>query len=208
MKKKIDLDNWSRKEHFEFFNKFEEPYYSVVVNVDVTKAYSNAKEQGLSFFLYYLHCALSAVNQVESFKYRVEGTELFLYDKINVSPTVDRADGSFGFGFIEFEPELKSFVQTASATLERLRAATGLFSPNSDRQDVIHFSALPWLNFTGLTHARSFTWRDSVPKVSVGKVTEDNGRKLMPVSVTVHHGLTDGRHVGEFVELFQQWLDQ
>ena len=53
-KKEIDLINWPRKDHYEFFSQFEEPFFGVTVNTDCTLAYKNAKEKGASFFLYYL----------------------------------------------------------------------------------------------------------------------------------------------------------
>jgi len=34
-----------------------------------------------------------------------------------------------------------------------------------------------------------------------------NGRRLMPVSVEVHHALVDGLHVGRFHAAFQRRLD-
>ncbi|HMX59624.1 MAG TPA: CatA-like O-acetyltransferase [Chitinophagales bacterium] len=50
MKKRIDIDNWNRKEHFLFFSKFEEPFFGVTIKVDCTSAYKKAKEKGVSFF--------------------------------------------------------------------------------------------------------------------------------------------------------------
>jgi len=58
-----------------------------------------------------------------------------------------------------------------------------------------------------LSHARSFSFPDSIPKISFGKMTELDGVKTMPVSVHVHHGLMDGFHVGQFVDKFQQLMD-
>lgn len=54
MKRKIDIEHWERKELFNFFKDFDEPYY------------------GISFFLYYLYLVLKAVNRTEAFKYRIE----------------------------------------------------------------------------------------------------------------------------------------
>ena len=53
MKQKIDLATWNRKEHFEFFSKFEEPFFGTTIQFDCTKAYHKAKELGVSFFVYY-----------------------------------------------------------------------------------------------------------------------------------------------------------
>jgi chloramphenicol O-acetyltransferase type A len=45
----------------------------------------------------------------------------------------------------------------------------------------IHFSAIPWLNFTSLSHARSYTFPDSSPKISFGKMTiSENGKEPCP----------------------------
>ncbi|HNZ72690.1 MAG TPA: CatA-like O-acetyltransferase, partial [Prolixibacteraceae bacterium] len=66
---------------------------------------------------------------------------------------------------------------------------------------------IPWLDFTGISHARSFSHPDSCPKISFGKVTEKEGIKTMPVSVHVHHALVDGYHVGLFIDKFQDLLN-
>lgn len=39
-------------------------------------------------------------------------------------------------------------------------------------------------------------------------MTENDGVLSMPVSVHVHHALADGYHVGQFVELFQNLMDE
>ncbi|GGH05845.1 chloramphenicol acetyltransferase [Mucilaginibacter phyllosphaerae] len=206
MKTKINLDTWYRKDHFNFFNSFEEPFFGATANVEVTVAYQKAKEQGVSFFLYYLHCILVAANKIEAFKYRVENGEVFLYNQINCSATIGRADTTFGFSYIDYKADLNEFIAVAQQEIQRIQSTTGLeLRPVFD---VLHVSAIPWVNFTGLTHARSFSFKDSMPKISLGKIMDEGGKKTMAVSVTVHHGLMDGRQVGEFIDLFQQLLNQ
>ena len=67
---------------------------------------------------------------------------------------------------------------------------------------------MPWIKFTSVSHARSFSHADSVPKISFGKMTEVAGKKLMPLSIHVHHALMDGYHVGQHIDLFQELLNQ
>jgi chloramphenicol O-acetyltransferase type A len=207
MKQLIDIDTWARKDHFNFFRQFEEPFFGVTVNVDCTTAYARAKEQGLSFFLSYLHKALAAANSVEAFRYRIGGNEVFLYDVVNASPTINRPDGTFGFSYIDFNADFTAFAEEAQKEIERVQNSTGLV-PAVSGENVIHFSSIPWINFTSLSHARSFSFNDCIPKISFGKMTEVEGVKAMPVSVHVHHALMDGYHVGQFVERFQQLLDE
>ena len=75
-------------------------------------------------------------------------------------------------------------------------------------ENIIHFSAVPWINFTGLTHSRNFGVTDSCPKISYGKMVEENGKKSMALSVTAHHGLIDGYHIGLFIEALQTELNK
>ena len=80
--------------------------------------------------------------------------------------------------------------------------------PSAQGGSEIHFSAIPWVDFTSLSHARSFTFPDSAPKISFGKVTEKDGIKTMAVAIHIHHGLADGYHVGQFVEEFQKLMNE
>lgn len=207
MRKKLDVRTWPRREHFEFFRKFEEPFFGIVSNVDITNAYHVAKEQNTSFFLYYLHAIMAAVNEVEVFRYRISGDDIYIYDVVNVSATLTREDNTFGFSFMEYNLDFKTFHTAAKQEIERVRTTPGLFTREFNEDNMIHFSALPWVSFTSLSHARSFTFPDSCPKISVGKMTSVNGVMTMPVSVHVHHALMDGYHVGLFFESLQQKLN-
>ena len=102
MKQKLDLNTWNRKEHFLFFKQMEEPFYGITTTIDCTKAYAKAKELGVSFFSYYLHKTLSAVNAIENFRYRIIGDEVYIFDVIDASATVMREDTTFGFSYMPY----------------------------------------------------------------------------------------------------------
>ena len=207
MKHHLDLATWNRREHFEFFSGFDEPFFGLVATVDCTAALAEAKRLGIPFFLYYLYQTLQAVNAVENLRYRIEGGQVYGYNRIHASATIGRPDHTFGFSFIEQHDELAAFVRGAEAEITAVQASTGLrLSPATARPDVIHFSALPWVRFTGLTHARSFGAPDSAPKISVGQTYPAGAATLMPVAINVHHALADGYHVGQFLAEFQQRL--
>jgi chloramphenicol O-acetyltransferase type A len=69
--------------------QFEEPF-GATVTIDCTKAYATAKEIQTSFFIYYLHKTLEAVNHIECFKYRIAEDNVYVYDQINASATIGR----------------------------------------------------------------------------------------------------------------------
>ena len=207
MKQKLDLNSWNRKEHFLFFKQMEEPFYGITTSIDCTKAYAKAKELGVTFFSYYLHKTLSAVNAIENFRYRIIKDEVYVFDVIDASATVMREDTTFGFSYMPFSEEIIGFAKTVQTEIERIQSTTGVFTREYP-ENLIHFSALPWINFSSLSHARSFTWPDSCPKISYGKLIDENGTKSMPVSIHVHHGLVDGYHVGLFLDALQQLMNE
>jgi chloramphenicol O-acetyltransferase type A len=207
MRKVIDIDNWNRKEHFNFFSQFSEPFFGVTIKMDCTKAYSKAKEKQVSFFLYYLYRALKAANEIDNFKYRIVDNQVYEFDTINASPTINRPNGTFGFAYMDYVKEENSFYEKALEEIEKVQSSNSLL-PAISGENVIHFSAIPWIDFTSISHARSFSHPDSCPKISFGKMTQTQGIKSMPISIHVHHALMDGYHVGQFVEKFQKLMNE
>jgi chloramphenicol O-acetyltransferase type A len=208
MKTLLDLENWSRKEHFLFFKQLEEPFFGITTTIDCTKGYKTAKQLETSFFVYYLHKTIAAVNAIESFRYRIIENDIYIYDTIDVSATIMRDDKTFGFSLIEYSADFEIFAANTFKEIERIKNTPGLFTREFPSENVIHFSAVPWINFTSLSHARSYTFPDSCPKISFGKmIIDQDGKRTMSMSIHVHHGLMDGYHVGQFVDYFQELMN-
>lgn len=208
MKALLDIENWTRKEHFLFFKQFEEPFFGLTVEIDCTNAYASAKQLKTSFFIYYLHQTMIAVNTIEPFRYRIIDDAIYIYDTINASATILREDTTFGFSLIKYSPDYAIFAKNTLEEIERIKNTTGLFTTEFTDNNLIHFSALPWINFTSLSHARSHTVPDSCPKISFGKMMESkDGKKTMSMSVHVHHGLIDGFHLSQFVNCLQDLMN-
>ncbi|EHO15225.1 chloramphenicol acetyltransferase [Myroides odoratimimus] len=207
MRTKIDTTQWERGEQYAFFKQFTEPFFGITVQVDCTTVYNRAKANEDSFFLTYLHDALRAANEVEAFRYRIVDNEVYLYDEVHASPTINRPNGTFGFAYMNYYADKQTFFAEAKSEIESVQQSTSLL-PASNSENVLHISALPWLDFTSMSHARNLDFPDSCPKISFGKVMEENGRKRMAVSIHGHHALMDGYHVSQFVERFQELLNE
>ncbi|MFZ6772577.1 CatA-like O-acetyltransferase [Undibacterium sp. SXout7W] len=207
MKKIINLAEWNRREHVEFFSQCSEPFHSVVVHLDCSAAYQHCKTYKKSFFLLYLHQILLAINATESMRYRIENGEVVDFDVIHANATIGRADHTFGFCPINFERDIEIFVSEAEPRMQAVRNSNGLcFNDECKRLDVIHFSAIPWMSFSSITHARRFDVNDSIPKISVGKIFQQADKWMMPVATFVHHGLADAYHIHQFLDHLQRGL--
>lgn len=207
MRKEINVETWYRKDHFEFFSKFDEPFYGITAKVDCTETYHTAKKNGHSFFLSYLHKSLVAVNRTVQFRYRIVDGKLYEYETIDASPTINRENGTFGFSHLKYRENFEDFLALALPAIEKVRNSNRLM-PDESGENVIHCSAIPWIDFTSISHARHYAHPDSCPKIAFGKMTSDNGKLFMPVSVHVHHALVDGYHVGQFMEELQKLMQE
>ncbi|MBI1224806.1 MAG: chloramphenicol acetyltransferase [Bacteroidetes bacterium] len=207
MYKTLDTTTWKRREVFHFFRKFDDPFFNVSANVDVTAFFDFCKKQHLSFSLASLYSSSLAANAIEEFRMRLVGGEVRTYDKVHPSVTVLHDDETFSFCYLEMQSDLVSFVSVGRERIdEQLR--TRHLEPGDDEHDKLHYSIMPWVSFTAVKHARRFGREESVPKLVFGKIFEENGRRKMPVSVEANHALMDGLHVGKYFELFQEQLNR
>ena len=200
----IDVATWERAGVFAFFKEFSEPYHGVCLRVDCTATYRYAKEHRLSIFLALVHRSLSAAHDVENFRLRAVDGAVRRYDRINGGSAIGRANGTIGFGFYPFDPDLLRFVESAAAVIERAKGRNDL--ERYADGDLIRYSVLPWFDFTSISHARDERLDDSAPRITFGKITERDGRWTMPVSIHVHHGFVDGEHVADYIRLFEERL--
>lgn len=204
MKYKIDTTTWKRREHYEFFNGMDDPFWGTVVPVDFTECYLEAKKRRTSFFLCSLHRILTAVNRIEAFRYRIENGGSGLLRPNPREPDYRTRGRQLRLRVLRVLSDLHEFIRAAERETERVKAADGLcLGAGAGRTDLIYFSAVPWFAFTEMKHARSANRGDSIPRISTGKLTRSGDRLTMPVSLDVHHGFIDGRQAGEFFALLE-----
>ena len=207
--KVIDLDSWSRREHFEFFTTFDDPTLGIVSEVDCSKAYTLVKDRQLSFFAWYMHKSVLAVDAVEELKFRIVDGQVVYFDEIHAGPTIGREDGTFGFSFIPFDRDFMAFSQSIKDEILEVKNNPGLrLGVDADRKNVVYYSTLPWIAFTGLKHPYSANDVSGIPKITFGKVHLREGKRILPVAVHAHHGLVDGLHVGKYLDIFQSLLNE
>lgn len=207
--KLINLDTWKRKEHFEFFSQFENPNLGLVTEVNCTKTYLDCKKSDSSFFATYMHKSMRAVNAVPEFKYRIIDGKVYELDIINAGTTIGRSDGTFAFAYVLFSDNFHEFEKNLKKEVKAVEESTGLrLAGEAGKVDLIRHTTIPWIHFSGLLHPTMNDKTDSVPKISFGKASLREGEYYLPISVEAHHGLVDGVHVAQYLEKFQQFLNE
>ncbi|HSV50491.1 MAG TPA: CatA-like O-acetyltransferase [Burkholderiaceae bacterium] len=206
MGRTIDLANWKRAQHYAFYKDFQQPFFSVNADVDVSALRRACQAPGgASFFLASLFLSLQAANGVEAFRLRIRNEAVWLHDEVHAGSTILLPDDTFTFATFPLVHDFGTFQSRGQEEIRRRTAAPGL-AAGAGGDELIHYSVLPWIHFTSFTNALHSA-ADSVPKIVFGKYRQQGGNWRMPVSVQVHHALVDGIDVARFLEGFQERLD-
>ena len=202
----LDVANWSRRELFEFFIGYSNPYFNVCTSVDVTKLIALVRGRpGVKISLAIHYFALRIANEIEPFRYRLKDEKVFVYDVINGGTTVLLPNESFAYAYFDYEHDFEAFITGMGEAIDEIRTGSGKLKPTM-RDDVIYHTTLPWISFTSFAHARTRGRGDSVPRIVFGKFARENERMMMPISLEVHHALMDGLHVGRYLSRLEEAL--
>lgn len=201
----VSMNDWPRKEIFDFFSPMSQPFFSVTFRQDVTKLYRFAKENGISFYYALTYLCTRAVNQVNAFRYLIKDGQLYLSDGRSPSFT-DLHPGCEQFHIVTMPCE-GDIVSFSRAAREKSRAQTTFIDMTAETDDLIYISCLPWVELTALTNERDFDKDDSIPRLAWGKYVEENGRKTVHMSMELNHRFVDGIHVGKFHEILSEFIE-
>ena len=204
---KFDINSWNRKAQYEFFKNYNDPFFNLTTNIDVTGLYNYCKEKNISFFLACLHYALETANEILEFRLRIIDDQVYEFDSIDIGSTVLNDDNSFPFCHFEKQESILKFESSGKEVLKK-HQENKYFVSNKDIINVIYASSIPWISFTSIKHARDIEREKSgIPKFVFGKYFKEDNYLNMPFSIEVHHALIDGYHVGKFIENFQKRID-
>ncbi|PCI07504.1 MAG: chloramphenicol acetyltransferase [Flavobacteriaceae bacterium] len=205
--KKFDTDSWNRKTQYEFFKNYEDPFFNLTTQLNVTNLYQYCKKNELSFFLGCLYLAGESANEMLEFRLRIIDNTVVEFDSIDIGSTVLHDDNTFSFCYFNRKNSIFDFDKKGKRTLQKQKE-NRRFDSNKNLENVIYCSFIPWTSFTSFKHAQNIERGSSgIPKFVFGKYFEENAVKKMPFSIEVHHALMDGYHVGKFLEIFQDKID-
>ena len=83
----IDMDQYARRSHFNYFRSLPYPYVGVTVNVDVGALLTFCREHGFSFYLMFLHASALAADGVRELRQRIRDCGIIEYSECPTSHT-------------------------------------------------------------------------------------------------------------------------
>ena len=201
---KIDQKSWKRKRHYALYSNASWPYISFTTPLDITKLYQKCQQEKINFFSYFLFITITALNEIENFRYRIIDREIILFDRVDPSFTVfDSSDELFYFADALYCDALKNFIDQVE-NAKKLALFTKCLN-GGGRQDVVHFSCTPWFDFSDVVQPIPIETGYCIPKVMWGKYTIHHDRITIPFSIMAHHGLVDGFHIAKLFDLITKY---
>lgn len=66
--KKIDMDTWARREHYEYYTKQLKVEYNITANVDVKNILDFCHSKGYKFYPAMIYLVTKTLNRIDNFK--------------------------------------------------------------------------------------------------------------------------------------------
>lgn len=202
----VDIENWKRKDHYNYFKQLDYPHFNICGNVDITNFYKYIKKDKLPFFVSVLYASTKTANSIKEFRYRIREEKLIEHAIVSPSFTVMGEDEVFSFCTVNFIEKYSDFKNKALEEIEKTKNNVNI-KDEPGRDDLLYITSIPWISFTNITHPIQMKPVDSIPRISWGKYFEESGKIKLPFSVQAHHALVDGVHVGRFFNTIQEILD-
>ncbi len=203
----IDINDYKRKKHFDFFMKQDYPHMNLCANVEITRFVDFLKSNKFPFYFSLIYLSIRTANQIKEFHHRIREGKIIEHEVIHPSFSVMAKDDIFSFCTSEYSTDFHTFLQNAQEEAEKVKVKP-VIEDEPGRDDLVYITCIPWVSFTSISHPMHLHPVDSIPRIAWGKYFKDNNKLLLPFSVQVHHALMDGVHVGRFFKLFQELLDE
>ena len=200
----IDLEQYNRRDHFNYFKELGYPYVGLTVNVELTQFMENLRKTGDPFYLSFVYQVVSAANAVPEFRRRIEKECIVEYEYCLASCVVMKEDDTFGYCTLDCNQPFADFLIEGKAKIEATKK-TGTIEDDEAVGSLFFLSCVPWVTYTSLIQAVPIP-ADSNPRFTWGKYFEQNGKYWMPVSVLAHHALVDGYQLSQFYKKLEELL--
>lgn len=205
----IDKSKWIRKSAYEAFIGYDNPTFSICSRLDVTNLYNFCKANGKSFFASLVFVITRELNAMENFRLRIKGRNVVLYDKVDPSYVVLADDGAITTSIAEMTNDFEEFHKTVTADIQKVKKEGSQKKFGSKILDVVYFSSLKWVDFTSVNNPYNYRNAEntSIPRVTIGKFVDENGRKKMAMDISAHHALVDGEPLAKAYNNIQTALN-
>ncbi len=204
------MQSWKRAETFCYFSKIAPTGYSVTSQLDITALRGTLKSAGLKFYPAYLWLVTKALGEQPEFMTAENDGTVGHYNFLTPLYAVFHDDDkTFSLMWTEYDDCFTDFYAAYISNAEAHGENHGILA----RKDTLPppnaytVSCMPWISFEHFSVHSYDNKPYYFPSVEAGKFFEQDGKILLPLSVTCHHAASDGWHLKCFFESLQRYAD-
>ncbi len=198
----LNPHSFPRYGHFRHFYDEEACALSLCDNIDVTGLFHACHERKLSFYISMLYAVSRVVNSHDEFKMTAADRPDFafpmpaVYDRVDPVHNIFHEDSeTYTSVFTIYKPDFAEFYHNCAEDIEHGRRLKITSIPTSD--SIFEASCVPWRGFTSV--GINCVTYSLTPVICWGKIKEQDGRAMMPLSIQINHAAADGFHLARFL---------
>ncbi|MDE6001229.1 MAG: chloramphenicol acetyltransferase [Clostridia bacterium] len=194
----IDIDKWERREYYEHYTKEVVCSYSMTVNIDI----SNLQNEKLYPAMLWL--LTKTVNEFPEFRTALTEKGLGVFDTMLPAFTIfNKEKKNFSVIYSEYSEDYGAFLKNYNTDVNKYENSLE-FAPKKNRPaNTFDVSMIPWATFSSFNINAFNCDKYFLPIFTIGKYFEQDGKRLLPLSIQVHHAVCDGYHVSTFIDSLQ-----
>lgn len=194
-KTKIDLNTFDRKFAYDAFKNFDNPYVTVVCEVDITNLVNYTKTHK-NFYHSMCYLVMKAMNNVKNFGYRFIDGEVYHCSEVGIGPVGRDENNNIFFYYGPYTNTLEEFLEKTEEY--RQLFLSGKAEETEEIKNEIYASCFPWRKMSGLSVPT--TKGANNPQVIWDKFETKDNKTTINLFVYAHHSFCDGSHFAMFFD--------
>lgn len=198
-----EITNFKRKELFEHYHKFDNPFIICTVKIDVTNIVKYCQKHK-NFYATFAYAITKTANDIDAFKYRYKDGKFYYCDELKTNFTEMFKDNTTGYFGLPFNSNLEEYLENFKKNQKKFKEDNKYTNENTLNE--LWFSCTPWFSFTSLipTYSKEIT----IPQIIWDKYENSNNKYYVNLMIVIHHGFADGYHIGEFIKLLEKNINE
>lgn len=209
MYRKIDMEHWSRKEHYKYYTEKLKIEYNMTAQLQVEKLLEFCHGKGCRFYPVFICLTTAVVNGLDNFKMFVNSSgDLCVWDCVVPNYTIfHKDDCTFSDCWSQYDKDPKVLYETIVSDMEQYKDHKGIKARAGQPGNFYCVSCAPWVHFTGFSSRNTHGDPQYFPVITAGKYESDGVHVCMPVNISLAHAVCDGYHAGVFFERLQKLIN-
>lgn len=198
----IDLNNWERTEYYNHYLNNVVCSYSLTSNIDI----SNLEKKKLYPAMLWLLTA--TVNEIKEFRTSLESKGIGIFESMHPSYTIfNKVNKNFSVIWTEYDEDYNVFLNRYNDDIIKYSSSTKFLPKAGKPLNTFDVSMLPWATFTSFNLNIHNNGKYLLPIFTMGKFFKNGKKTMLPLAIQVHHSVCDGYHVGLFLEILQNKIE-